>query len=84
MTTTATATERMNKKKELEQKALQWQEVQNRSGTGLSLGLCFGCALGISFGSLSGNTGMGLSLGLCFGLTAGLIYDSIKNSDSSS
>ena len=69
--------------KELEQKALQWQEVQNRSGTGLSLGLCFGCALGISFGSLFGNTGMGLSLGLCFGLTEGLIYDSIKNSDSS-
>lgn len=67
--------------KELEQEALKWQNEQNRLGTGLALGLCLGCALGISFDTLSGSSGTGLCFGLCFGLTAGLCFGSIKKSD---
>lgn len=67
--------------KELEQDALKWQERQNRSSANISLGLCFGCALGIIFGSLYGNTGMGLSMGLCFGLLVGTVFSSIGDNN---
>lgn len=58
--------------KELEQKALKWQEEQDAQGTTLSLGICLGLCIGTALGTLFDNLGfwlsLGLALGVCFGL----------------
>ena len=43
-------------------------------GYGVSLGLCFGAALGMLFGNLS----MGAGIGLCFGIVVGTTLDAKK------
>ena len=58
--------------KELEQKALKWQEEQDAQGTilslGVCLGLCIGAALGMLFDNLAFWLTLGIALGVCFGL----------------
>lgn len=57
--------------KELEQKALKWQEEQEAGDTsvslGICLGLCLGTALGTAFDNLDFWLSLGLALGICFG-----------------
>ena len=58
--------------KELEQKALKWQEEQEADNTSVSLGICLGLCLGTALGTAFDNLGfwlsLGLALGICFGL----------------
>lgn len=58
--------------KELEQKALKWQEEQEAGDTSVSLGICLGLCLGTALGTAFDNLGfwlsLGLALGICFGL----------------
>ena len=58
--------------KELEQKALKWQEEQDAQGTFLSLGVCLGLCIGAALGMLFDNLAfwltLGIALGVCFGL----------------
>lgn len=58
--------------KELEQKALKWQEEQDAQGTFLSLGVCLGLCIGTALGMLFDNLAfwltLGIALGVCFGL----------------
>ena len=58
--------------KELEQKALKWQEEQLADGTSVSLGICLGLCLGTALGSAFGNLGVWLSLSLALGTCFGL------------
>ncbi len=58
--------------KELEHKALKWQEEEEAGGAsvslGMCLGICFGTALGTAFDNLTLWLPLGICLGICFGL----------------
>lgn len=58
--------------KELEEKALKWQEEQEASGTSVSLGICFGLCMGTALGTALDNLNFWLPMGLCLGICFGL------------
>lgn len=64
--------------KELEQEALAWQEKQNHIGTCMSLGMCFGVAMGSAFGATFGNMSLGMCYGIGIGMCLGLVVGYAK------
>lgn len=58
-----------------EEKEDSGQTDKNYISLGVSLGLCFGAALGSVFHNLA----MGISLGLCIGVAVGSSMDKKKN-----
>lgn len=70
--------------KSLEEKALRWQAKQNRLGTGIALGMCFGAAIGMAFGTLCGNTGLGICFGISIGMMFGIAFGSADKTDNGS
>ena len=74
--------------KKLEQDALRWSSRQSHIGTCMSIGMCFGmavgCYLGMVFSNQSLGMCMGISIGMCLGLVVGYTSDKNEGTDGNS
>lgn len=71
--------EEKNIKNQTENNNNEAKEDESRNGLGLSLGICLGAGLGISFGQLLfHDLALGLCLGMGIGLCLGTAYDAFK------
>ena len=65
--------------KELEEKAMEWEDQQGHLGQCMSIGMCLGVGVGAAFGMMFSNIGIGmcfgLSIGMCLGLAVGSFSD---------